>query len=73
MKKITFVLFKNLLDDSPDINVGYLIDDKKDLYCLCGCDGLFEREDYKITRTLKPKELNNALLQYCGYRKESRI
>ena len=67
MKKLTFVLFKNLLDDMLDINVGYLIDDKMDLYCLCGCNGLFERGDYKILRQIEPEELNAALLKHYGY------
>ena len=43
---IEFVLFKNLLDDNEDIQMGILVEDNHVL-CLC-CYGTFEEEDYEI-------------------------
>ena len=42
------VIFKNLLEDSYiDLNYGIVRKDKT-LFCLCGCNGTFEEEDYEI-------------------------
>lgn len=43
---VSFVKFKNLLDDEEDISFGILQNDNT-VICLC-CTGTFEHEDYQI-------------------------
>jgi len=44
------VIFKNLLEDTYiDLNFGIVRKDGT-LYCLCGCNGTFEKDDYKIVK-----------------------
>ncbi len=60
---VEFVLFKNLLNDNEDIQIGILVEDNQVL-CLC-CYGTFEEEDYEIIEK-KPIEFsgNGDFLTY---------
>ena len=44
------VIFKNLLEDSyDDFAYGIVLKDKR-LFCLCGCNGTFEEDEYVIIK-----------------------
>lgn len=55
------VLFKNLLEENfEDIQFG-LLDKEGNIHCLCGCEGIFEEEDYKIIKKYKHLNVSDIL------------
>lgn len=56
------VLFRNLLDDNEPEQFG-ILDDDQIVWCLCGCDGCFEPDDYSIIRTFPNIDLTPSILK----------
>ena len=60
------VIFQSLVDEEEPPQHGILTDDGK-VWCLCGCDGYFEPDDYRIIEKIPNVNINSLLLLRAEY------